>query len=930
MQREHVQDLTPAPSALALTPSALAVAAAEAVGGAPAWCPGQPVCVVWEHPLAQPSRTPAPLGVPIAQLEPRAGQGGPHLCRLNGQWLSRADWWWPTEPGDVIEWHAIAGSRNTIRGILTVAVAIAAIYYPPLWNLTAGQAAAASVAISVGGNLAINALLPLQLGNQDTGGPASPTFNVNLSGNQARLYQPIPKVCGTHLIYPNFAAQPYFEFENNDQYYKALLTVGVGQHDVIRALIDDTDLSRFQDVLVARYLPPGTPPIDVLANVVSAPEVGGAELKTGRYIGGFAACGPRSVATRIGIDIVWPRGLSNLNTEWRVEARRIDDFGAPITAWSTLGTENYVASTNTAQRRSYSYTVPAARYEVRVVRLDVKDETPGVAHELQWVGLRAYLGAPAPLNPAVAHYEIVLRASEQLSSIAQRRIALLVAAHCRTWDPTTGWSAPAANRNPFWWLADLWSSTTWGEGLPDARIDLATLRTLALQADERQDRFDYVFDSTVDAWEAAQLIARAGRARVFRRGGVYTCARDELATLPVTAFSARNCLAETMSARESLRSREAPDGIIVEYFDNRAWDWREISEPLPGVTEITRPIIIRLPGVTGLTHAQREAQYEAAAALYRTRVVSCVTEMEGMLPAYLQPVLWQPDITGYGSTGDVTAVAGSTLTLSEPVPAGATQIWLLRDDGSLFGPVAFTSGAGDQVTLATAPDFTVNATGGRRDRTRYLIGAPAAEPYTAELVRIAAISDGGKRDGVQYWRIDAAVDDDRVHTADEALLPVGAEVQDPIDTGAAGGEGGDEPIVNLANASRSLSTTETCSITLRAVDDGNLRWVDTPGSASTLSGQWLLGAPWATTTADDYEIRATLISGTTPTGSALGTWLPLGTAVQEWTLSTAAQGPVYTCRLLLEVRVAASGAVQDSGYYDLSVEWRDDAGGDGG
>lgn len=910
-------------------PLDLAVPSRPTIAGADVLM-GLPVCVAWEHPLAAPMGMPVPVGVPIGDLEPRGpGVVAQHVCRLNGQWLSRAHWHWHTEPGDVIEWHALAGDRNTIRGVLTIAVAIATIYFPPAWGLTGAQAAAASVAISIGGNLAINALLPLQLANQQGGPAGSPTYNTSLSGNQARLYQPIPKVCGTHLIYPDFAAQPYFEFSDNDQYYRALMCIGAGDHDVIRAMIDDTDLGRFQDVLVARYLPPGTPPSDVLANVVSAPEVAGAELKTGRYIGGFAACGPRATLTEIGIDIVWPRGLSNLTTEWRVEARTIDDFGAPTAAWSTVATETYIANTNTAQRRSYRYTLTEGRYEVRLVRLDVKNETPGVAHELQWVGLRAYLAQPAPLNPAAAHYEVVLRASEQLSQIAQRRIALLVAAHCRTWDPTTGWSAPAPNRNPFWWLADLWSSTTWGEGLPNARIDLATLRTLALQADERQDRFDYVFDSTVDAWEAAQLIARAGRARVFRRGGVYTCARDELATLPVTAFSARNCLPGSMSAREALRSGEAPDGIVVEYFDNRAWDWREIEEPLPGVAEITKPIILRLPGITGLTHARREAKYEAAAAKYRTRLVSCVTEMEGMLPAYLQPVLWQPDMTGYGATGDVTSVSGSTLGLSEPVPAGATQVWLLRDDGSLFGPSTFTGGP-DTITLATAPDFSVNATGGRRDRTRYLIGAPTAAPYTAELVRIAAIGDGGNRDGVQYWRVDASIDDARVHEADEALLPEGEEIQDPIDTGSPG-DGGGEAIVNLTNASRSLSLTETCSITLRADTEGTLRWVDTPGSSSVLAGQWLLGAPWDTATADDYEIRATLLSGTTPTGGdSLGTWLQLGTAVREWTLATAAQGPVYTTVLRLEVRVAATEAVQDSANYTLSVEWRDDAGGDGG
>ncbi len=888
------------------------------------WPANLPVVAHADGPLAPPIPRPAPVGEPIRSTQPNTC--ATFICRLNGQWLSREHWDWLIEPQDVIEWYEVPAGGNTLRSVLQIAVAIAAIYYPPLWTASKFWQAAAAVAISVGGNLAINALLPLQ--GQGQGGDenaGSPTYSTNLSGNQARLYGPIRKVCGAHLIFPDFAAQPYFEFQDNDQYYRALLAVGEGQHTLLRSMIDDTDLNRFADVLVARYLAPGVQPSDVRANVVSAPEVAGAELKSGRYIGGFAANGPRSTANRIGIDIVAPRGLSNLSVQWRVERRAIDDFGSPIESWTTVATETQTANTNTAQRWSYQYTLPAARYEIRLVRLDAKNEDPGVAHEIQWVGLRAYLTQPAPLNPHTAHFEVVLRASEQLSSIAQRRIALLVIGHCRTWDPVTGWSAPAANRNPFWWLADLWSSPTWGEGRPDSRIDLATIRELALQADARQDRFDYVFDSTMDAWEAAQMIARAGRARTFRRGAVYTCARDQLATLPVTAFTARNCLPNSMSSRESLRSSESSDGVIIEYFDNRRWDWVEIEEPLPGVTEVTRPVIIRLPGVTGLQHARREARYEAAAMRYRTRSVSCVTEMQGMLPAYLQPVLWQPDMTGYGATGDVTAYADGDVRLSEPVPAGATQVSLMRDDGSIWGPTAFTVLGPDEIRLSTLPDFTVNATGGRRERTRFLIGAPAAAPLTAELVRVASIGDGGARDGVQYWRIDASIDDARVHSADVALLPGPSEIQDPIDTGATsgggGGGGGGTIIISINNFDLMVAVVFGSFV---LTNTGVMR-VDGAGIPfETFAGQWTAAAPLTVAEAEDYEVRVTVLNGSFETGP-VGTWVSLGTT-REWVPPVPSQ-----VQFLVEIREAASGIVQDSAIMRFtSVDPGSGGGGGGG
>lgn len=869
--------------------------------------------VVW-----QPESCIWPEGTPIWRTQPE----GVHICRLNGQWLSRDHWEWPLEEGDVIEWYEVAQDRGALRSALQIAVAVAAAYV----------GGPVGLAISVAGNLAINALLPLQAQNlgAEIASP-SPTYNTSISGNQARIYQPIPKILGTHLVYPPFAAQPYAEFEDNDQYYYALFAVGVGQHSIIRALIDDTDINRFADVLVSRYLPPGTAPTSVAANVVNAPEVAGGELLPGRYMGGFAACGPRLTAARIGIDVVAPRGLigndgSARSVTWRVESRPIDDFGAPLAPWSVLATETRTATTSTAQRWTNTYTLsPVARVEVRVVRTDAKDGSFG--HEIQWAGLRAYLSQPAPLNPNVAHYELVMRASEQLSGLSQRRFALLAAAHARTWNASTGWGPYAPTRNPAWWLAELWSSSVWGEGLPDSRIDLPTLAALAEVWDERQDRCDYVLDSTMDAWECAQLIARTGRARVFRRGGVYTLARDEAVTLPVTAFNPRNCAPESMTMSEALRTKDGANGIVVEYFDNRRWDWTEITQALPGVTEVTRPVIVRLPGVTGETHARREALYEAASLFYRTRSVSCVTEMQGLLPAYLQPVLWQPDMTVYGGSGDVVGVSGAAISTSEPIPEGSTTISLIRVDGTVWTSTG-TRTSEYLFTAASAPDFTPITNSAYRERTKYMVGGTSGiTPRVSELVRISAISDGGKVDGVQMWRIDASIDDARVHTADTALLPAGETVQDPIDTGATagagGGGGGIIVAINHADFYNVMVSAETplptCSFTLG--NNGVMSATDNQPGPANVAGQWTPAAPITTGEADDFEVRVTVLSGSLTSG-ATGSWLNLGTS-RTWAISIPWTGTetASTAEVLLrvEIRDVASSIVQDTADIRLRV-----------
>jgi hypothetical protein len=68
--------------------------------------------------------------------------------------------------------------------------------------------------------------------------------------------------------------------------------------------------------------------------------------------------------------------------------------------------------------------------------------------------------------------------------------------------------------------------------------------------------------------------------------------------------------------------------------------------------------------------------------------------------------------------------------------------------------------------------------------------------------------------------------------------------------------------------------------------------------------------------AADYEVRATLISGDTPTGT-LNTWLNLGTT-RTWLLMAASTA--LRCSLTIEIRRSGGTTVLDSAQIDLDVE----------
>lgn len=71
----------------------------------------------------------------INDLAPEHGR--PMVCCINGEYISRADWWQPVRRGDVVVFAEVAGSGDSGRIIATLAVAVLSAY-------TGGAASAAS------------------------------------------------------------------------------------------------------------------------------------------------------------------------------------------------------------------------------------------------------------------------------------------------------------------------------------------------------------------------------------------------------------------------------------------------------------------------------------------------------------------------------------------------------------------------------------------------------------------------------------------------------------------------------------------------------------------------------------------------------------------------------------------------------------------
>ncbi len=121
---------------------------------------------------------------------------------------------------------------------------------------------------------------------------------------------------------------------------------------------------------------------------------------------------------------------------------------------------------------------------------------------------------------------------------------------------------------------------------------------------------------------------------------------------------------------------------------------------------------------------------------------------------------------------------------------------------------------------------------------------------------------------------------------------------------AAGGGGGG---ARVAISNKTVSNAPGAA-TYQLNSNGNI--LDQTGSNI---GTWLLSG-----VNSDYDVRATLQSGTAPTGSGTGSWLTLGLS-RSWTESATA-GNLLTCTLLIEIRDAVTLTVLDSATVNITSD----------
>jgi predicted phage tail protein len=226
--------------------------------------------------------------------------------------------------------------------------------------------------------------------------------------------------------------------------------------------------------------------------------------------------------------------------------------------------------------------------------------------------------------------------------------------------------------------------------------------------------------------------------------------RDEQKSVPTAMFTPRNIVKSSLSIQYIMPSDETADSVSVEYFSSKYWKQDEVLTKLDDATE-DNPAKVSLFGCTEKAQAIREGKYICACNRYRRKMITFKTELEGLIPTYGDLIAIAHDMPNWGQGGEVIAVSGSSLTLSEPLvwSEGEPHYIALRNStGGVAGTYEVTQGNSDnEVVLATAPTNPIY-TGTSQERTHFAFGVADKRPASLDYAATLRLSNTSPRRSV--------------------------------------------------------------------------------------------------------------------------------------------------------------------------------------
>jgi hypothetical protein len=386
--------------------------------------------------------------------------------------------------------------------------------------------------------------------------------------------------------------------------------------------------------------------------------------------------------------------------KWRAYADKPASDPAPTSTKLVLSADlTYSGSSATPLRQTYGVDVAQGVYEIRCSRVTADETDSRATSDINLVALKCYQSQPGDFA-GQNFLAVKVKASGQLNGTLSTLSGIV--------------SQPVAvntySSNP----ADLFllfargyrvaGRLLWGAGLADGDIDLAAIEAWRVWCLSKTLSCNMQVDSAKSVWDMLQAICRCGRASPSWATGKLGVLWDAAGMPVVALFGPSNIKRDSF---EVVYGSEATADEVTLSFVDAAADYKAdtVRVAAPGVVSPLKPASIELWGCTDRDMAIRECRLQVAHQLYRTRQVSWMADMEGLVVTRGDVVALSHDLTQWGTSGRLIGGTATVLYLDRAITldAGGSWITVVNPEGVMHtARVQYAAGELEDVTLLDA------------------------------------------------------------------------------------------------------------------------------------------------------------------------------------------------------------------------------------
>ena len=444
--------------------------------------------------------------------------------------------------------------------------------------------------------------------------------------NQENRYGAIPKVYGTHRLYPPLAARSYTEIAGRDQYLRMVFVVGYKPLDISDLRIGTTPIASFQDVETEIHSKDSDPAITLYTNSIIEESLSVLLTQAGSWQQRTSAVN----ADELSVDVTFQRGLVNIDSQgvkqsrsvdWDIEYRKVG-----VGSWTAVASKTTTDQTASVVRATHKWAVsePGEQYEVRLRRTTADTTDTQIADEITWTVLRTIREVDVVNRDDVALVALRIRANEQLNGVVQS-FNCLAQGRVQVYNGAS-W-AEAQTNLAAWAYVDVLTGSGSYQPLALSRINADAMKAWA-DADTADGReFNKVYDDTGTVFQTLQEIAAAGRASFHIQDGLYTVVRDIPQATPVTMITPRN----SWDYSGQIRYPNNPHALRVQ-FVNKDEEYQQeeriVYDDGYDVNNATKFETLPLIGCTDKDQAWKMGRYHLVASRLRPETHTVMMDVE--------------------------------------------------------------------------------------------------------------------------------------------------------------------------------------------------------------------------------------------------------------------------------------------------------------